>query len=71
MGAPAFETSHATSSVPMLGRFSDVLIGQFGGIDFVVDEYSGASTGTVEIFAYAWFDVNVRYAPAFCTITGI
>ena len=71
MGAPTFETSHATSSVLMLGRFSDVLVGQFGGVDFVVDEVTGASTGTIEIYAYAWFDLNVRHAPSFCTVTGI
>ena len=71
MGVPFFETSHATSSILTLGRFSDVLIGQFGGVDFVVDEFTDASTGVVTIYAYAFFDINVRHPNAFCTITGI
>lgn len=71
MGRPAFETSHAAATTLTLGRMSDVLIGQFGGVDFVIDEYSGASTGTIAIYAYAFFDVTVRRAQSFCVITGI
>lgn len=71
MGRPAFETSHASATTLTLGRMSDVLIGQFGGVDFVIDEVTGASTGTIAIYAYAFFDVTVRRAQSFCVITGI
>jgi HK97 family phage major capsid protein/HK97 family phage prohead protease len=71
MGRPAFETSHATASKLTLGRMSDVMIGQFGGVDFVIDEYTGASKGEVSIYAYAFFDVAVRHPQSFCVITGI
>jgi HK97 family phage major capsid protein/HK97 family phage prohead protease len=71
MGRPAFETSHATATKLTLGKMSDVLIAQFGGVDFVIDEVTGASTGSITIYAYAWFDVDVRHAQSFCVITGI
>lgn len=71
MGRPAFETSHASATTLTLGRMSDVLIGQFGGVDFVIDEFTGASTGTIAIYAYAFFDITVRRAQSFCVITGI
>nr|WP_241250701.1 phage major capsid protein [Rhodobacter kunshanensis] len=71
MGRPAFETSHASATTLTLGRMSDVLIGQFGGVDFVIDEYTGASTGTIAIYAYAFFDITVRRPQSFCVITGI
>lgn len=71
MGRPAFETSHASATTLTLGRMSDVLIGQFGGVDFVIDEFTGASTGTIAIYAYAFFDITVRRPQSFCVITGI
>ena len=71
MGRPAFETAHATATKLTLGKFSDVIIGQWGGIDFVLDETTNASTGVINLYAYGWYDVALRYPNSFCVITGI
>jgi len=71
LGAPCFETTHGTSSILTLGKFSDVFVGQFGGVDFVLDETSQAANGEIVLWAYSFWDVSVRHAQSFNTITGI
>ncbi|NOD67607.1 phage major capsid protein [Ruegeria sp. HKCCD7303] len=71
MNSAAYETTHMPADKLLLGKFSDVFIGQWGGVDFVIDEVTNASTGVVNIYAYAWFDVAVRHPESFCVITGI
>lgn len=53
----------------IFGNWSDLLIGQWGGIDIVVDDMTGADTGNVRIVAHSEWDIAVRYAQSFAAIT--
>lgn len=61
-------TGTALSSI-IFGNWSDLLIGQWGGIDIVVDDMTGADTGNVRIVAHSEWDIAVRYAQSFAAIT--
>jgi hypothetical protein len=46
----------------------DLIIGEWRGIDILVDPYSQSSTGTVRITAIQTCDILVRHAASFCAI---
>ena len=71
LNARVFETSNQPAGTITLGKFSDLFIGQFGGVDIVIDEVTAADTGTVWITAFAFFDIAVRHEEAFCSLNGI
>jgi len=58
-----------TNSMPdhkvLFGDFSNLLIGQWGGLDLMVNPYSNAKNLETEIIASIMIDVAVRYPGAF------
>ncbi len=58
-------SSSGVCSAMFFGVWSNLLIGQWSGIDLLVDPYTGSSAGTVRVTAFADVDVAVRYAEAF------
>lgn len=47
------------------GNWADLLIGMWGGLDLMVDPYTGATSGTVRIVALQDVDIAVRHAESF------
>jgi len=72
-GYPAFMSTNVPSnlgaglnrSALIFGDFSQVLIGQWGVLEILVDPYTGFTTGNVRIRALQDLDVGVRQAGAF------
>ena len=58
-------------SALIFGNFSDLYIGQWGGLDFIVDPYTGARTGEIYITLNAWNDVAVAEPKSFAAIKDI
>lgn len=58
-------------SAMLFGNFGDVIIGQWGGLDIIVDPYSLKKSGQVEITMNAWHDVFVRHDESFAAIKDI
>jgi HK97 family phage major capsid protein len=58
-------------SAPIFGRFNDLLIGEWGVMDFLADPYTASNTGTVRLRAFMTVDVAVRYAGSFSTTEDI
>lgn len=58
-------------STMIFGNWSDLLIGQWGGIDIIVDEMTEATKGNVRIVAHSEWDIAVRHAEAFAAMTDI
>lgn len=57
---------------PMLfGNFNDVIVGQWGGLDVIVDPYTLKKSAQVEITINAWHDVFVRHNESFAAIKDI
>ena len=66
-----FETSNQVASASAahdywFGNWADLLIGMFGGLDILVDPYTGSAAGTVRLVAHMDCDIAVRRAESFC-----
>ena len=58
-------------SALIFGNFQDLYIGQWGGLDIVVDPYTSKRTGEVEICLNAYNDVLVAEPKSFAAIKDI
>lgn len=76
MGYPVAQTSNVPStltkgstsgscSAMIFGNFNDLIIGQWGGTDILVDPYTGSSTATVRVTVFQDVDIAVRHAQSF------
>jgi HK97 family phage major capsid protein len=52
----------------LFGNFEELLIGQWGGLDLVVDPYSLKKKAQIEMTVNTWWDIAVRHAASFCAI---
>jgi hypothetical protein len=48
-----------------LGNWADVLVGQWGGLELIIDPYTRASNGMLVITATLLADVGIRNAEGF------
>lgn len=55
-------------SAIIFGNFQDLLIAQWGGMDFIVDPYSLADFGQIKLVANSWWDVGIRRAVSFAAM---
>lgn len=58
-------TSGAVCSALISGNWNDLIIGQWGTLDLMVDPYTGSTSGTVRVVALQDVDVAVRHAESF------
>lgn len=61
-------TSVGVCSAILFGNFQDLLIGQWGGLDIVVNPYTKAKEGLVELVINSWWDILVRRAESFAAM---
>ena len=64
-------TSSGVCSAVVFGNFADLMIGMFGGLDILVDPYTGSSTGATRVAMYQDIDVAVRHAESFAAIKDV
>jgi HK97 family phage major capsid protein/HK97 family phage prohead protease len=64
-------TSSGVCSAVLFGNFQDLMIGMFGGLDILVDPYSGSDKGATRIAMYQDVDVAVRHAESFAAIKDV
>ena len=64
-GYPVICTSAVAGKGVIMANWSDLVIGQWGGIDLVVDPYTQAANGKVRLVINAYFDAKPRRAEAF------
>jgi HK97 family phage major capsid protein len=58
-------TSSGVCSAFIFGNFNDLIIGQWGGTDILVDPYTGSGSGTIRVVVFADVDIAVRHAQSF------
>ena len=58
-------------SAIIFGNFRDLVIGMWGGLDLMVDPYTGSTAGTVRVVALQDVDVAVRYTESFATMVDV
>lgn len=61
-------TSTGVCSAIIFGNFADLMIGIWGGLDLMVDPYTGSTAGTVRVVALQDVDVAVRNVESFATM---
>jgi len=54
------------ASTMFFGNWADLIIGMWGGLDILVDPYTGSTSGTVRVVALQDVDIAVRHAESFC-----
>jgi HK97 family phage major capsid protein len=58
-------SSGAVCSAIIFGNFADLIIGMWGGLDLMVDPYTGGTAGTVRVITLQDVDIAVRRAESF------
>lgn len=58
-------TSSGVCSAMISGNWNDLLIGQWGTLDLMVDPYTGSTSGTVRVVALQDVDIAVRHPESF------
>jgi HK97 family phage major capsid protein len=66
-GTPVYSTSNISDKKFIYGDFSNLVIGNWGGIDLTVDPYTKAAAGQVRLVINAFFDAKVIRPEAFVT----
>lgn len=54
----------------IFGNWSEMLIGQWGGIEITVDPYTLADQGLIRLIMFLMVDIQFRHPEAFCKATG-
>jgi len=52
----------------IFGNYAELMVGQWAGLDIVIDPYSGAKNALVTIVVNSWWDAAVRHAASFSAI---
>ena len=60
--------STGVCSAIFFGNWADLLIGMWGGLDILVDPYTGGTAGTVRVIALQDVDVAVRHPQSFAAM---
>jgi len=58
----------SVASAILFGNWADLLIGMWGGLDIMVDPYSGSTAGTVRVVALQDVDIAVRNLVSFASM---
>lgn len=61
-------TSNSVCSALLFGNWADLVIGQWGALDIMVDPYTGSTSGTVRVVALQDADIAVRQAASFAAM---
>ena len=63
--------SGSSLSAPIFGNWSDLLIGEWGTVDLLVDPYTNADSGQVRVVTFCFMDIAVRHAQSFAAVSDI
>lgn len=61
-------SSSGVCSAIFFGNWADLIIGMWGGLDILVDPYTGSTAGTVRVVALQDVDIAVRHAESFAAM---
>lgn len=70
-GYNVFESNQIGASTLVFGDWGMIVVGQWGGIELIINPYTNAKKGLVEITAQAMLDVAVLDEKAFCKSTTV
>jgi len=59
-------SSSGTCHASIFGNWEELMIGQWGGIDILINPYTKGKEALVEMIVNSWWDVAVKHAASFC-----
>lgn len=65
LGYSVVESNQITAGNVFFGNWSDLLVGTWGGMELMVDPYTGATAGTTRVLVFHSCDIAVRHAESF------
>ncbi len=80
LGYPAYVTTQCPSdltktttglSAIIFGNWNDLMIGQWGGLDLIVDPYTAASNAQVKVYIHSFWDVCLRHVQSFAAMKDV
>jgi HK97 family phage major capsid protein len=69
-GYKAFATNQVANNKVVFGKWNELILSQWAGLDVVVDIFSLAPNAEVRVIVNLFCDVKFRYASAFCCSTN-
>lgn len=69
-GYGAIATNQVPANKVIFGKWDELMIGQWAGLDIVVDIYTKAPQAEINVITNMFCDVKYRYASAFCFSTN-
>ena len=72
-GVPVYTTSNVGQNKYIIGDFSNMVIGQWGALDIVVDNITLAANAEILLVINAWFNVCIARSSAFklCSVQSL
>ena len=61
-------STSGTCHAILMGAFNQLVVGQFGALDIIMDPYTLAKNGAIQLVVNSYWDVMVRYPKAFAKI---
>lgn len=61
-------SSTGVCSAIIFGNFNDLIIGQWGGLDIIVDPFTKASNAQVNVYVHSFWDTLLRHAVSFAAM---
>ena len=61
-------TSSGNCHAIVFGNWNELLIGQWAGLDIVVDPYSLAKNAQIQLIVNSWWDIKLKHAQSFAAI---
>jgi len=61
-------TATGVCSAIIFGNFADMMIGMWGGLELIVDPYTGSTSGNVRVTALQDVDIAIRNVASFATM---
>jgi hypothetical protein len=58
-------TSTGVCSAILFGNWADLIIGEWGGLDILVDPFTQGAAGTVRVIAHQDVDIQLRRVASF------
>lgn len=70
-GFRGFATNQITAGYMLFGDFSQLLIGEWGVLELLVNPYAQGKAGIIEVVAFQTIDIALRYPGAFTVSTSV
>jgi HK97 family phage major capsid protein/HK97 family phage prohead protease len=70
-GYPAYVSNVFTDDTVIYGNWADLMIGQWGGIDLIVNPYAGDIYATVRVVIAGYYDIALKHAESFARIDDL